>query len=43
MLEVGALNEPALNLYHKLGYRKISERKNYYKSKEDAFIMEKIL
>jgi len=43
LLEVGALNEPAINLYHKLGYKKISERKNYYKSKEDAFIMEKIL
>ena len=43
MLEVGAFNEPALKLYHKLGYQKISERKNYYKSKEDAFIMEKIL
>lgn len=40
MLEVRASNIPAQNLYYKFGFKKISERKNYYNG-EDAYIMEK--
>ena len=40
MLEVREDNIPAINLYKKLGFKKINERKNYYKDKT-AIIMEK--
>lgn len=43
LLEVGSHNTPALLLYEKLGYSKISVRKKYYKNIEDAIIMEKKL
>lgn len=39
MLEVNEINTPAINLYRKLGFKKISERENYYKDKK-ALIME---
>ncbi len=39
MLEVNEINTPAINLYKKLGFKKISERENYYKDKT-ALIME---
>ena len=39
MLEVNEENIPAINLYKKLGFKKISERANYYKDKT-ALIME---
>ncbi len=39
MLEVNEINIPAINLYKKLGFKKINERENYYKDKT-ALIME---
>lgn len=39
MLEVRKSNIPAINLYKKLGFITIHERKNYYKD-DDALIME---
>lgn len=41
MLEVRESNLPAQKLYLKHGFEKISERKNYYEGKENAYIMEK--
>ena len=41
-LEVEETNVPAIRLYEKLGFIKISERKNYYKDKS-AIIMQKEL
>jgi len=41
-LEVEEDNVPAINLYKKLGFEKISERKNYYGNKT-AIIMQKNL
>lgn len=41
MLEVRESNIVAQNLYLKHGFTKISERKNYYEGKENAYIMEK--
>ena len=41
MLEVRESNLAAQNLYIKQGFKKISERKNYYDGKETAFILEK--
>lgn len=39
-LEVRRSNAPAIALYEKLGFKKISERKNYYdEPPEDAIIM----
>ena len=39
MLEVRESNTPAVNLYHKLGFEKISIRKNYYNNPtEDGMI-----
>lgn len=42
-LEVRTSNIPAINLYEKLGFKKISTRKNYYTNNEDAYIYEKDL
>lgn len=41
MLEVRESNIVAQSLYLKHGFTKISERKNYYDGKENAYIMEK--
>ena len=43
LLEVRASNTPAIALYHKFGYEKISVRKRYYADGEDADIMQKML
>lgn len=42
MLEVKEDNVSAINLYKKLRFKKISERKNYYKDKT-AYIMERVI
>lgn len=42
-LEVRVSNIPAINLYEKLGFKKISTRKNYYDNNENADIYEKDL
>ncbi len=42
MLEVKEDNIPAINLYKKFGFKKISERKRYYKNKT-AYIMERVI
>lgn len=40
ILEVREKNEPAINLYKKIGFKEISKRKSYYKDTgEDAIIM----
>lgn len=40
ILEVREKNEPAINLYKKIGFKEISRRKSYYKDTgEDAIIM----
>ena len=40
ILEVSEKNEPAINLYTKIGFKEISKRKSYYKDTgEDAIIM----
>ena len=42
MLEVRASNDPAKNLYAKLGFDPVGIRKNYYRNpKEDALILRK--
>ena len=44
LLEVRASNIPAISLYKKTGFEKISERKDYYQNPtEDAVIMKKII
>jgi len=41
-LEVRASNIPAINLYNKLGFEKVGERKNYYSNPtENALLMTK--
>ena len=41
-LEVRASNDPAINLYHKLGFVQVGRRPNYYYNpKEDALILRK--
>jgi len=41
-LEVRASNDPAKNLYEKLGFLQIGRRKNYYRNpREDALILRK--
>ena len=42
-LEVRTSNIPAINLYTKLNYNKISTRTKYYDNLEDANIMKKDL
>ena len=42
MLEVRSSNEPAKNLYRKLGFEAVGIRRNYYRNpKEDALILRK--
>lgn len=43
MLEVAVDNVPAISLYEKLGYEKISTRQNYYGPALDAIVMRKEL
>ncbi|WGL58489.1 GNAT family N-acetyltransferase [Pigmentibacter sp. JX0631] len=43
LLEVGINNIAALTFYKKFDFKQIATRKNYYKNKEDAVIMEKSL
>jgi|GEM_PF-671181 len=40
LLEVGVANLSAISLYKRYGFAEISKRKNYYKSGEDALVME---
>ena len=41
-LEVRASNDPAIGLYHKIGFHEVGLRKNYYHNpKEDALILRK--
>ena len=41
-LEVRVSNDPAINLYHKLGFVQVGRRPNYYRNpKEDALILRK--
>ncbi len=41
-LEVRASNDPAIALYHKLGFAQVGRRPNYYRNpKEDALILRK--
>ena len=41
-LEVRASNDPAITLYHKLGFTQVGRRPNYYRNpKEDALILRK--
>ncbi len=42
-LEVRVSNEPAINLYKKLGYRKLGVIPRYYHDGEDAYLMFKIV
>ncbi|MCI4445999.1 MAG: ribosomal protein S18-alanine N-acetyltransferase [Candidatus Aminicenantes bacterium] len=43
-LEVRVSNQPALKLYHKLGFKVIGIRKDYYTNPvEDAYVMDLIL
>lgn len=42
-LEVRKSNFKAINLYEKLGFKKIDERKNYYNNVEDALIYKKVI
>ncbi len=43
ILEVSSNNNAAINLYEKFGFKTISIRKEYYKDKSDALLMEKRL
>jgi len=42
-LEVRVSNTPAINLYEKLGYRKVKVEKGYYLDGEDAYVMARVL
>lgn len=42
-LEVRVSNEPAINLYKKMGYEIVDRITGYYSDGEDAFVMEKNL
>lgn len=41
-LEVRVSNYSAISFYEKMGFKKISNRKNYYKDLEDAWVMQLI-
>lgn len=41
LLEVGEQNMSAINLYKKLNFNTVGERKKYYKNSENALILEK--
>jgi ribosomal-protein-alanine N-acetyltransferase len=43
LLEVAADNQPALALYERFGFRRISTRKRYYAGKVDAVVLEKLM
>lgn len=43
ILEVRESNIKAIGLYNKIGYKRISTRKNYYSNGENALVLEKIL
>ncbi|RZA17804.1 MAG: N-acetyltransferase [Proteobacteria bacterium] len=43
MLEVRPSNDSAIRLYEKSAYKKVGQRKRYYKDGEDALIFEKVL
>ncbi|MGB9615918.1 MAG: ribosomal protein S18-alanine N-acetyltransferase [Desulfomonilaceae bacterium] len=44
LLDVGRRNNPARNLYKKMGFKAVGFRKNYYKEVgDDALLMDKIL
>ena len=40
-LEVSELNQPAIHLYEKFGFKTIHVRKNYYQDSTDALLMMK--
>ena len=40
LLEVGVDNDSAIRFYTRIGFKEISRRKDYYRSGEDAFVME---
>lgn len=42
-LEVKEDNVPALNLYEKMGFEEVGNRKNYYKDNKSAILMTKYL
>lgn len=42
-LEVGENNIPAINFYLKFGFTEYGKRLNYYKNKENALLMKKVL
>lgn len=42
-LEVGQSNIPAINLYSLFGFKEYNKRINYYKNKETALLMKKII
>ncbi|MDA3931595.1 MAG: ribosomal protein S18-alanine N-acetyltransferase [Tenericutes bacterium] len=42
-LEVRASNNAAIQLYKKVGFKSVAERKNYYKNNENALLMYKKL
>lgn len=40
LLEVGVDNDSAIRFYTRIGFKEISRRRGYYRSGEDAFVME---
>ena len=43
ILEVRESNKRAIHVYEKLGFKKISRRRNYYSNNEDALVLQKLL